>query len=395
MNLKKMTKSRFLPVLVVICTLILPSPLISYFGISTIKASPIIVFFSLLIAFFNNKWNCSKLFLFTIFSTIGLGFFTSIHYINIKYSFLLVSLISNALLFNVLNDEEKSVYIDYASVFLLILEVGAILGFLYMRRGGTPVYVIKNPDGRSNSLFLTTFSNVYYGRIIRPSGIYDEAGAFSFFIISICLLRIIYRKKTVTTVLMLVIGCITFSVTHILCMFILLFVIKQDLTRKQRLIFYLVLALLFGFILYYFWGLLKFLVFSRFQFDSSKGTFSGDNRSGQIVRSLNLLRDNGFLYGAYDLSPEELNKYGDISSNPFSLLAINGFFNSIMYYIFILLCIVAFLYTRNFLIFTMLLLLLQRPYQNLLGYSFFFIYFFDICIKSIKRKSIVYHQRLR
>jgi len=99
---------------------------------------------------------------------------------------------------------------------------GAIAGLVYAYVGGPPLFEISNIDGRENGLYLSTFSNVYLLGIIRPSFIYDEAGALSFILCATVVLReVLGRSRGVSYFLMLG-GLVTFSVTHMLLTIIFL-----------------------------------------------------------------------------------------------------------------------------------------------------------------------------
>lgn len=378
-----MKVQKSIPFITFFCVLILPSPIVFSLGISQVITSMFIFICGFIIYILKSKKNISFLFLSIIFIGVGFGLITSFHYVNMKYTFILLSLFSNAFLYNCLNLKEKEIFIKYSTSFLLLLEVFAVIGFVYTWFGGNPIYSFKNPDGRNNDLYLTTFSNLRLGKIIRPSGIYDEPGAFSFFIISICILRLKHHEKLSYTVLMLLFGCITLSLTHIICMFVLFIVIRKQFSLKEKILFMFFIICVLLFLIICFWDIADRMIFSRLKFDTSKGTFNGDNRSGQINNSIKILEQCGFLFGSYEV---DIRKYGDVSSNPLSLLAINGLFNSIIYYSFIILCFILSTFFHNLLFLSILLLFLQRPYQNLIGYSFFFVYFLDISIFTIKKK---------
>lgn len=364
--------------------IIFVSPFMDYIGFIVLYRQ-IGLFSIILFLFILIQIKVKKFFIYLMFLIVIPSFFTMIYYCDIYYLLLLSNTIVFLLFFSVCDDISINKFIDYSTVFLIVLEFLGILAFVYTKIGGTPLYSFPNPDGRTNYIFPFTFSNFYFMNFIRPAGIYDEPGALSFFSISIAILRTWYNKTPKTTLLLVLLGIITTSLTHILCCFILLPCIFKKMKRKERLLFYFICLIIMLLVLLYFYDAINYLIFSRLSIDETTGSIAGDTRSGQIPNTLKLLKDNGFLFGSYNLSSDYIqNKYGVITENPFSLLATKGLFLSLYYYVFLFFLFFAFLMSGKFQFLAMIALFVQRPYPNLYGYAFFFICFFYLSFMTIK-----------
>lgn len=379
-------KDNIPPLFVVFFILILPSPILFHLGLKVRWGSVLLIcFYCAYVLLIRKHTHKVKYLLFVIFSTMGLGTVTSFHYLSINYIFILSALIGYIFFYCLLNERDIKKFVDVGSKLLLILEIGAIIGFIYALIGQKPLLIIRNPDTRENYLYLSTFSNAVLGKFIRPSGIYDEPGAFSFFICAICALRIHYKQNPLMTLVMLLMGFITVSLTHFLCFIVFCIPIYKQLNKKQRKIAFVILSILIVFVFTIFYDFLNRFLFNRLQFDSTKGTFKGNSRNGQISGCIKSIKDNGLLFGNYLLGSKEiLRRYGVIGENPLSCIALNGLFNSILYYIFIISCFIAFCLSLKIDYLILFILFLQRPYQSQLGYSFFFIHYLYLSFQEIK-----------
>lgn len=376
--------------LVLIFALIISSPIFLNYGITGKYVALLLIFtWGCEVFFLKKEMNYIKHLAFCLVATVGFGLITAFHYISVTYIFILMIYMGYSFFFCVIDESALNDFTDIASKFIFILEIGALLGFIYAYIGGKPIYSISNIDGRPNFLYLTTFTNARLGNFIRPSGIYDEPGAFSFFIISIVIMRIYYKKNSTFSFVILTLGMITTSLTHFLCMIILLIPILRTSDKKQRLIIYIFFAIMICLMFYFFYDLFDKFLFERLKIDSSTGTIKGNSRNGQIEGCIKSIKENGFLFGNYSLGPEEvIRRYGVISENPLSLLALGGLFNSIPYYCFLFISFTAFLVSFDMCYLAALALFLQRPYQSAIGYSFFFIFFLLIAVNEIKNFMI-------
>jgi hypothetical protein len=283
-------------------------------------------------------------------------------------------------------------FINSSTIFICIVIVGAYIGFIYALSGGQPFFNFPNPDTRLNNLYLTTFAHKpYIGNFIRPNGIYDEAGALSFIICGICLSRVLYNKNDNTTFIILLLGLITFSLTHVLVVlcFFIHYILKYK--KKKRTLYYILgfIALL-AILIASFYDVFDELLFSRFEYNSSTGTLAGDNRSSLFKNALNFLDTKTFLWGLdeslFKGDRSIIKKTGGMGANPLEPLLSYGIFSAWHYYLFLVIIFLAGLINRKyFFIFSAICLLyFQRPYPNSLGYSFYFILFFSCAFSTIK-----------
>ena len=254
------------------------------------------------------------------------------------------------------------------TIFLQIGVVCAAIGMVYAFAGGQPLLTITNVDGRENSLYLTTMSNFVFLGIIRPSFIYDEPGAFSFLICAVVALREILRMSRGPSLMMLVLGILTFSITHMIIL--LLFLV----TRYGALRTAIVLAAVLVPLVPRFQGLEE-LAFITDRFSVVDGDFSGDNRSDQLTNFARIANPTIFAFGDIECQwhvDKTCEAHGDISSSPVTPVYKGGLLALLTQIAVHVGLIVAFFRRKTFRFgaLAMSLLLLQRPYFEIAGYGF-------------------------
>lgn len=286
------------------------------------------------------------------------------------------------------DSKHMDIFIKWSTIFLLILIVGAYIGFLYHFTGGRVLLSFNNPDGRANRLYLTTLSNSVYFGFLRPAGIYDEPGAFSFFICSLSLLRILYNKNNRVTFLLLVSGIITFSLTHFLIIICYLLYLAINYYRKRTFILLLALTSI-GIVIVYLLlkDALDAVLLRRV---SSVDFLFNNNRSRQIPNVIDNLDLPTFFFGLiadHNYNFLKMTEYigGDVSSNPLTPIIATGVIASLIYYIFLLSVLISALLKKKlfFIYLAIFILFIQRPYFSARGYCVYFILFFIISIQYI------------
>lgn len=257
---------------------------------------------------------------------------------------------------------------DAATIFFTLGTVCIILSLIYAYLGGKELFIIENPDGRFASFYLSSLSNSKLGDIIRPSFIYDEPGAYSFYLSFVALSRVYLNKNKWVTLILLYGSLVTFSLTHlIIC---ILFTIKL-LNKKQLLVLLGPLILIFVSLLASFQDELGFFI-NRLNTDSvheNNRTVQLENFKRSIDRNENIL-----LYGNLDC----LNRInsrciedGDISSSPATPIYRLGTLGLIIQLSFFMFSIWNFRQKNCLFIAIILnLLLLQRPFYTSIYYSF-------------------------
>ena len=382
-----MERKRLNPWYIFIALLILPSPIFHAYGISyQMRAMIVLVFdFFLLI---KNRFQIPLHFLRYLSLLLIMGVITAIGNKGIEFIFLLYCLIFYSLLINLSTEDDISKFVDIASIFLIILEIGAYIAFVYFILGGKSLWSFPNPDGRQNDLWLTTFTNAWVSFYIRPAGIYDEPGSFAFFIICICILRIKYKKNPKITLFILLLGYITTSLAYIICSFFVYLELRKKFSYKYKQILCLLLVLLIFALLSCCYNVLNTMIFSRFIIDPTTHIMKGDNRSSQITNAIQYIKDYGFLFGYHHHIDNSIitSKYGIITENIFTPITKYGFFNSLPFTLLYLFGIFLLPSDSRYIVISILLLFMQRPYYEALGYTGFFSIFFNMFYKSFIKK---------
>jgi hypothetical protein len=267
---------------------------------------------------------------------------------------------------------QKSIRFLY--LLTVVILVGAWIGSAYSLAGGPPGYCLDNPDGRPNCLYLTTFSNSpagISGVLMRPSGVFDEPGSLSFFVILVVCLNELTGGGKKRSLVLLSLGLVTLSLAHAIC-----FLAYLALSFRKRIVY---VALAAAMIAEPLSSLIDddSLLSANFlrRFTVEDGQLVGDNRSGQVVEFFSLVDYKICRFGNNPLA-----KYGDggvaavdQSSNPFSIWFGYGLIMWLPYAItLVFLCRGVFQRNRSAQITSvlLLLLLLQRPYIYSLYWGF-------------------------
>ena len=263
-------------------------------------------------------------------------------------------------------------YIELASRFHYWMLALAVPGFLYAYFGGDPIFTITNEDGRENGFCLSTFSNTYLLGFIRPSGIYDEPGALSFFLCMIVSLREAFCLDRKVSWRLLLLGFITTSLAHFV--FVVLYAIHAGIFRIKNALRLVFMVLAIVGIVYFTDSPLSSLVISLFsRFEIIDGTIAGDNRTALLVNAISYLNLTVAIFGLNGAcilnSPECIpGQYEQYGENPLTLMVHLGLSLSWPYYLALLYLLIKAVGVNRYLILGVLFLLLQRP--NLLSYGY-------------------------
>lgn len=368
---------KFTSIIFLIIFLILPSPIFRAF-LPLTETNYTILFTIILLIILSNKTYITELkfdvkfFGFLLIGSIASNISNSYSQLNILIFFTLSIFISANLL--KLIDHENLANTSQKICFLMIFF--AWLGFFLTLYNPEPIGCIVNPDGRLNCLYFSTFSNtdnVEFWRMIRPSAIFDEPGAFSFFIVLVVIMNLLIHhrnsKQNKINILLFSTGIITFSLTHFILFLTYLLIANAISFKRIVTILSLALSVILLGILYFDSDSIIYQNFlSRFTF-TDDGNLSGDNRSSQIKNFFELLDYDISTLGAnekYKNFPYLITEI-DQSSNPFSIWFNYGLVAWIPY-----LLILSFLGLKIFNSNTskntrissilLMLLLLQRPY---------------------------------
>lgn len=253
------------------------------------------------------------------------------------------------------------------TVYLIVGILLSLVGFGYAYAGGDPSLSVLNPDGRENFLYLTTMSNFTLGNVIRPSFVYDEAGAFSFLICTTVALREMFGKDSRISWFLMLGGLITLSLTHLII--VLMFVVfRLGFIRASILAGAMAAGIM---TITQELGDFDFIA-ERFVIED--GRLTGDNRSIQLENFAKVFDAKIFFFGdvvCHDRPSRACEEHGDISSSPVTPTYSGGIMLLATQIIVHTLLIVAFFRFRNFRFsaLTLSILLLQRPYFASFGYA--------------------------
>lgn len=283
------------------------------------------------------------------------------------------------------NEKVKDRFCIFSSYFCYAALLCAVISFMYALNGGDSIFYMFNPDGRTNGLYFLSFSNAVYGNIIRPSFIYDEPGAFSFVLISVALLRILLKKEEKGTLFILVGGLCTFSLTHIIIVF--LYVIFSASIRWKLFIISIVIIL----VTVSFTDNKYAFFYNRLSVSDAK-TINGDNRSKQLTNFIDVVnRDQEVLllgdYKCHSNANGVCQQHGDISSSPVTPLYRGGIiFFIIQLFTHLALFFCMFKRMGVFPSIALSVLLLQRPFFLSFGYSFII---YSVLFMLLMKMSII------
>lgn len=271
--------------------------------------------------------------------------------------------------------KEVAVVVRYATVLLGALIALAWIGFIYSFFGGEAIASIQNPDGRQNFFFLTTFSISVSENYIRPSAIYDEPGAFSFFICALCTLREILKKNRNVTATILIGGVVTLSIAHVIYMVFHFGSYLLNLKYRKSFSATLILVSMMSVILLA-PGASSLIHQQIFDRAVQYGTGTQANpREAAMVNVYQEITPERLLLGFGERCVSRSAKCvdemgGDYGENPLTPLVYGGVLLAWPYYLTILALIIHGLFVpRHIFVVGFALLLLQRPYALEFPYS--------------------------
>jgi len=289
--------------------------------------------------------------------------------------------------------ELRSRTVELLTIFGFIALVSCWVAFFYYYWGGEPFDAFKNPDGRWNHILLGSFSNYLLGDISRVSFIYDEAGALSFVICCIVIIREFGESNRLTSFIMLLLGLVTLSVTHVMItlLYAILFILSERRFKYWLSFAFIVSIALFGTIKSDLSGIGFFI--DRFQW--SEGRFEGDNRSIQIDNFIAIANPRILLLGASECTPPvQCDNHGDISSSFVTPMYLGGVVFALIQVLVHLNALRILTARRNwFSVIAFTLILLQRPNFLSVGYSILIMYVFWAFYFDFNKSKLLKYQR--
>lgn len=295
---------------------------------------------------------------------------------------LVYSIFFNITIFSIFQNEDDSSIrmVEWATSLFLVFIILSIIGVLYHLMGGHSLFSLVNADGRDNNFYLSTFSNSETFTI-RPSAIYDEPGAFSFYICTLVIMRSRLRMPCQISAILLIGGMITQSITHVLFTLVWFFwAIKNcgsnNLNLKNKMFqykyFFLIISLSIIYIVYLS-GILDWTFERAIQFYNEPLT---NPRYRSMKSIIDFLESNpwSILYGFDANCVQRLDTCGDFGENPLTPLIYGGLLVSWPYYLVLIFSSLSFLKSKDWLLLIGAnILLFQRPYLLEFPYSGLFI----------------------
>lgn len=369
-----------------VVTLLLISPLFSLLkGIST---SITFLLFTISISLnFNRKERFLKYYLVLVCYYIFISIVLTVFHQEASFMLLPFFFLTSVYFVLVSSNNDIAKFVDVSTNIIFLITIGAFFGFFYAFFFGQPTFVFKNPNGLENQVFLTTMTNSRWGNFIRPSGIYDEPGALSFFICGICYIRHLLNFDKKRTRLILFLGLITFSVAHVIYLAFHLisdtkYKINISLIKKSFYFIFILLSIYFILLFTGTWEWISLVFFGRFQSENS-GLFPGDNRSMYFFNALDYISQHplNILFGeSMKTNFDNISfDYGVVGSNPLMPILSFGVLISLPYYLILFLLFISIIKGRKyFASIGFALVLFQREFFLVVSYSMIFILLFRI-----------------
>lgn len=278
------------------------------------------------------------------------------------------------------NKQVLSKIVTYSSIIVFCGLFFSFISVIYGYFGGSSFGSYENPDGRMVQIYFGSGSHSLAspGSLIRPNFIYDEPGAFSFVICSVCFLRTLLKKPKSVTLFLLLAGLITFSLAHLFVTVLYLFISKIGTRSVSSLVLFMMTSLTIALIISSgeFLNRLNVQEAHVYGDDRTMSVLAGDNRTVQVIKFLSFVDKDIILFGSYkckERSKGVCDEHGDVYSSPISPVYEGGILFLGVQLLFHFLLIKNILISPNFLFsgLGMSALLLQRPFFLIIGYSVF------------------------
>lgn len=273
------------------------------------------------------------------------------------------------------NQEIINFTIHYATLIFFIFIAGAFVSVFYYSLGGNYLFYLINPDGRENFFYLTGFSNSTTFTI-RPSAIYDEPGAFSFYICLLVAMRSRLRAPSISSGLLMLGGLITQSIAHIFflsiwLLWLLLSISNMNISNKKlwQFRFLIFLAFIIG----------SLIILNSYFFDWSINRaieyYENPELNPRFISLINIyefIKSDlvNFLFGFDQACISRLEGCSGFGENFLTPLVYGGFLVAWPYYFFLINSLISiFKSVDGLLMLGVAILLLQRPYLQEFPYS--------------------------
>lgn len=386
-----LSRPQLLALIMVFYGLVMISPLFAYFSVSG-TALTLGLLGAVLILFRVGDLEVSRPFLFLSLAVFALLCIPGLYWMDPRYPLSGIFVVFSLLLLQLSNAQVIDWFVTFATVLMLTLLIGAVIGFVLALNGVPSIFEISNTDGRANHFYYTTFSKIRWGNIIRPSAIYDEPGALSFMVCATAVLRHLRGRDARVTWLMLGLGFVTLSLAHLI--YVLIHAMAEQM-KIRNFVGIVVTILPLTLLVVYFGGgeIIEKRLLGRVSVTET-GEIVGDNRSWRMINAARHIsaHPESMLFGADSSCRFDqdtcIKKFPLMGENPLSPLVLSGIFVSWPYYLALLILITAPLFGKQFLVSAGFgALLLQRPYIVGIGYSLITLLVVMVTIERIAIRS--------
>lgn len=252
--------------------------------------------------------------------------------------------------------------------YILIL---AWIGFIYSIFG-KPLFSLPY-GGKILNFYLTTFGESLF-QSTRPTGIYDEPGALSFFVCLLVSYRTHLKLNSFTSLYLLLLGLVTQSLAH--GVFLAIWGISEIVKFRNNEKYQTLKKLIFVVVLFLFSYAIYQSGILGWQIERTMGWIENPETAGRMISYNNLLNEvegntHNFLFGFDKGSIDRTTTTNDYGENILTPLIFGGLLVAWPFYLFIVFCFIYPLITfKRFYLMGLGLLLFQRPYFLELPYSF-------------------------
>lgn len=295
-------------------------------------------------------------------------FINALYHSNIELAYSGGTITIGVLVFSSVERKLFLKVIDISTIIIIALLIGAWITFIDVYFNNFPQNFYEFPNGRQvyqgKFSLGTNMVSMMGDKYFRPSSIYDEPGAFSLVIVFIVSMRSELKMSNAISIIVLLLGCITFSLAHLIFLFFFL-IYKINL---KKIIYYFIIFI-FIFILILSFDAEIFSPFKTFLqrlnlVSSEEGYIRGNSRRGYLAIAFELLKSFSYqdlLFGKPGLSN---------CCQPLEPLINRGILGSWPYYFILYLFIYYGLKNKNILAFAIVLTLMQRPEIQSAGTAF-------------------------
>lgn len=296
-------------------------------------------------------------------------------------------------------EKELRIIVSIGSVILLAFLIGGWIALALAFSGVPPIDTVSGLHDRVLYIYFATLTPTLIGDFIRPSGIYDEPGALSFFVAGFAFLRHWMRMDRKLTWILLILGFVTFSLAH------LIYVAIHFMSERRLLVAWLTLIPVTAIAIWVLftvglWETFDARLVGRLSVATEPGkTVEGDNRTEFILNAVDALEAGGprmFLFGVDAICIEGSiqcrHTYPGYEDNVLSPLAYYGLLISWPYYFLLAASIAVGSIRRSWWpLLGVGLLFMQRPNIFVAGYAMLAALVLVVVVRSLENRSQASH----